>query len=414
MTAWALLPVSLVIILPILLSSAWRSRRDRAEEALRESEQRFRNMSDHAPMVIWVTEADGAASYLNRRWTDLTGQEPGEALGHGWLDCVHDEDRDRTIAVFADANKRGVEYRYEYRLRRKEGGFGWVISAGAPRFSPGNVFLGHLGTVFDITERKVAEMSQERLTAELKTERRLLHAIIDYLPTGVTVTAATTGNSLLHNAEARRLLSRPPEPGGNVRHTYADLGAIHADGTPYRSDEYPTVRALLHGEAVQGKEMLYRRSLEGPVTVLSVNSAPVGDSDGKPWLVVTTFHDITERKAMEENTAGNRRAPVAERAAPDPGTGACPHGSWELEIGSGNILWSAGMYLIFGQPETFKPSTRDLIALIDEDTRDLLLPMLAEVTAGGTPDSIEINVTVLTAPTRICWCEAEPQVSQSR
>ena len=74
MTAWALLPVGLVIILPILLSSTWRSRRDRAEDALRESEQRFRNMSDRAPMVIWVTEADGAASYLNRRWTDLTGQ----------------------------------------------------------------------------------------------------------------------------------------------------------------------------------------------------------------------------------------------------------------------------------------------------------------------------------------------------
>ncbi|GEO39664.1 hypothetical protein SAE02_38120 [Skermanella aerolata] len=149
MTAWALLPVGLVIILPILLSSTWRSRRDRAEDALRESEQRFRNMSDRAPMVIWVTEADGAASYLNRRWTDLTGQEPDEALGHGWLDCVHDEDRDGSIAVFDDANKRGVEYRYEYRLRRKEGGCGWVISAGAPRFSSGKVFLGHVGTVFD-------------------------------------------------------------------------------------------------------------------------------------------------------------------------------------------------------------------------------------------------------------------------
>ncbi len=411
MTAWALLPVGLVIILPILLSSIWRSRRDRAEEALRESEQRFRNMSDHAPMVIWVTEADGAASYLNRRWTDLTGQEPGEALGHGWLDCVHDEDRDRTIAVFGDANKRGVEYRYEYRLRRKEGGFGWVISAGAPRFSPGNVFLGHVGTVFDITERKIAEMSQERLTAELKTERRLLHAIIDYLPTGVTVTAAATGNSLLHNAEAKRLLSRPPEPGGNVRHTYADLGAIHADGTPYRSDEYPTVRALLHGEAVQGKEMLYRRNLEGPVTVLSVNSAPVGDSDGKPWLVVTTFHDITERKAMEETLRATGERLLRSERHLTQAQALARTGSWELEIGSGNILWSAGMYLIFGQPETFKPSTESVLALIDEDTRDLLLPMLAEVTAGGTPDGIEINITRPDGTRRICWCEAEPQVS---
>ena len=157
--------------------------------------------------------------------------------------------------------------------------------------------------------------------------------------------------------------------------------------------------------------MLYRRSLEGPVTVLSVNSAPVGDSDGKPWLVVTTFHDITERKAMEETLRATGERLLRSERHLTQAQALARTGSWELEIGSGNILWSAGMYLIFGQSETFKPSIESVLALIDEDTRDLLLPMLAEVTAGGTPDGIEINITCPDGTRRICWCEAEPQVS---
>jgi PAS domain S-box-containing protein len=75
-----------------------------AETALRESEARFRNMAKHAPLAVWVTDASGACTYINRRWQALTGHVPEAAEGEGWLECVHPEDRSRAGRRFSAAN----------------------------------------------------------------------------------------------------------------------------------------------------------------------------------------------------------------------------------------------------------------------------------------------------------------------
>ena len=131
--------------------------RRRMEDAVRESEQRFRNMADHAPVMIWMTDAAGNCTYLSESWYAFTGQTPETGLGLGWLDATHPEDGALANEVFTASNQRQEAFRLDYRLRRADGSYAWAIDSATPRFGPQGEFLGYIGSVLDITERKQIE-----------------------------------------------------------------------------------------------------------------------------------------------------------------------------------------------------------------------------------------------------------------
>jgi PAS domain S-box-containing protein len=141
--------------------------RVQAEESLRESEARFRNLADNAPVMVWVTEADGRCTYLSRSWYEFTGQTPETGLGFGWLDAVHPDDRGRAGEMFRTSSANREPFRVEYRLLRADGTYRWAIDAAAPRFGEDGTFLGHVGSVLDITDRKQVEEHRELLINEL-------------------------------------------------------------------------------------------------------------------------------------------------------------------------------------------------------------------------------------------------------
>jgi PAS domain S-box-containing protein len=127
-----------------------------AEAALRESEARFRTMADHAPVMIWTTDPDGHCAYLNRRWYEFTGQAPGAGEGFGWLDAMHPADRPRAGASFRKANTARAPFMSDYRLRRADGSFAFVLDTAAPRFGEQGEYLGYIGSVIDISDRQQA------------------------------------------------------------------------------------------------------------------------------------------------------------------------------------------------------------------------------------------------------------------
>ena len=127
------------------------------EDAVRESEERFRNMADHAPVMIWMTDAAGNCTYLSESWYTFTGQTPETGLGLGWLDATHPDDRALAGEIFLAANQRHEAFRLDYRLRRADGSYAWAIDSATPRFGPDGEFLGYIGSVLDITERKHME-----------------------------------------------------------------------------------------------------------------------------------------------------------------------------------------------------------------------------------------------------------------
>ncbi|MEH1769273.1 MAG: ATP-binding protein [Nostoc sp.] len=139
------------------------SDRKQAEKALRESEEKFRNMADNAPFMVWVTDSHSRCTYLSQSWYNFTGQNEDISLGFVWLNAVHPEDGNDARNVFLEASSSYSAFRMEYRLRRKDGEYRSCIDAANPWFGVDGEFKGYIGSVIDITERKVAEAERDRL-----------------------------------------------------------------------------------------------------------------------------------------------------------------------------------------------------------------------------------------------------------
>jgi len=150
-------------------------------EQVRRDDERFRSLADAAPVMLWVTEPEGAVSFLSRAWYEFTGQTETAGLGDGWLDAVHPDDRAASDRRFSQANATRSPFEIEYRLRRRDGAYRWAIDAGRPRFAPGGEFLGYVGSVVDITERKVTELAARRGQEQLEILSDTVPALISYV-----------------------------------------------------------------------------------------------------------------------------------------------------------------------------------------------------------------------------------------
>ncbi|HET9694230.1 MAG TPA: PAS domain S-box protein, partial [Steroidobacteraceae bacterium] len=128
-----------------------------AEERLRESEQRFKTMANTAPAMLWITNEHHQCTFRSRGWYEYTGQHGDDGLGMGWLKAVHAEDRSRARDTFLRAAERHEPFNLDYRLCAANGDHRWAIDAGRPRFDDAGVFLGFIGSIFDVHERKQAE-----------------------------------------------------------------------------------------------------------------------------------------------------------------------------------------------------------------------------------------------------------------
>src|SRR5213596_2901270 len=133
------------------------TKRKIAEEELRESEGRFRAVADAAPVLIWMSGPDKLCNFFNKGWLEFTGRAIDQELGSGWTEGVHAEDRHRCVGVYKRAFDAREPFTMEYRLRRSDGEYRWVLVSGTPRFAADGAFLGYIGSCIDITERKLAE-----------------------------------------------------------------------------------------------------------------------------------------------------------------------------------------------------------------------------------------------------------------
>lgn len=131
--------------------------RKRANDQLRASEQRFRHTVDSLPELIWMSGPDKKCAFFNRTWLEFTGRSLEEQTGAGWTDSIHGEDRGRMLSAYEAAFDKREQFQLEYRLRRHDGEYRWLLGTGIPRQTPEGEFEGYISSCIDITDRRQVE-----------------------------------------------------------------------------------------------------------------------------------------------------------------------------------------------------------------------------------------------------------------
>jgi PAS domain S-box-containing protein len=140
-----------------MVLAALAEQHEQAAHVVRESEERFRLVANTAPVMIWTAGTDRLCTYVNQPWLEFTGRLLEAELGNGWAEGVHNEDVKRCLETYARAFDQRQSFAMEYRLRRKDGEYRWIVDIGVPRFNPDGTFAGYIGSCLDVTDRKLAE-----------------------------------------------------------------------------------------------------------------------------------------------------------------------------------------------------------------------------------------------------------------
>jgi diguanylate cyclase (GGDEF)-like protein/PAS domain S-box-containing protein len=235
------------------------------------------------PSLVWCLGADGLCSFVNRAWTDFTGRTIEQELDDGWLEGVHREDRDPLTQSLRNAFGARKPFKAEYRLRRADGGYGWVHHAAGPVNDGEGRFTGYLGTCHDITERHDAELAASE-------RERMMRVLADNLPAQIAYYEGKTLRCLFANKAYARangwdeqsILGRTvPEVIGQEANRLID----------------PYVQRVLAKEAVSYERPFVMPS--GEERVIEVNLIPHLSETGEMLAAFVLISDITRHRIAE-------------------------------------------------------------------------------------------------------------------
>ena len=178
-------------------------------EAMRESEQRFRMMANSAPVLLWMSGLDKRRHFFNQTWLTFTGRTLEQEINDGWTTGVHPDDLQNCLETYATAFDAHQTFEREFRLRRADGEYRWLLDRGAPRFIPDGGFVGYIGTCIDISERREIETLKDEFVSvvshELRTPLTSINGALDLLASSALETRPEKAKRMLkiaaNNAE---------------------------------------------------------------------------------------------------------------------------------------------------------------------------------------------------------------------
>jgi PAS domain S-box-containing protein len=273
----------------------------RAEQALRESENRFRITADGCPSALWVTDAEGEVQFINQAYQESCGTTYELVREGKWQFLIHPDDAPEYVAAFQRAVREHAPFRAEARVRRADGEWRWLDSLAQPRFSPNGEFLGHVGLSPDITERKQAQQALERSEEKFRQLAENVHEVFWMMH--------PAGNEMLYISPAYEHIW-----GRTCASIYQDprswMEAVHPDDL-----EQAGIKAQrqLQGDPI---ELEYRiRTPGGQEKWIRSRAFPIRDQAGQLIRVVGIAEEITERKRYEAELIRAREgADAANRA----------------------------------------------------------------------------------------------------
>ena len=147
--------------------------RRQAEAALRESEERFRVLAEVSPVGIFSSDPAGRCTFVNRRWCEIAGLTPGQAMGEGWTTALHPEDRATVAAGWVEAVRMGESSAAEFRFVRPNGTVTWLVGQSRAQLQPDGSLAGYVGTITDVTSLKRAEDERKKIEAQLRQSQKM-------------------------------------------------------------------------------------------------------------------------------------------------------------------------------------------------------------------------------------------------
>ncbi len=354
------------------------SDRKRAEVALQESESRFRNIADHSPIMIWMSAADGAGVWFNQQWCEFTGQTLEEALGRGWLAAVHPEDAQAIETTCLQAHQRHEPVRLEYRLRRQDGEYRWVFDSAVARFDDTGAYLGYIGSIIDISDRKQAEAKLQQTLQTLTTLIKASPLPIVVIQPNMTVQLWNPAAEQLFGWSEAEVLGQPiPIVPEEKRNQCRQVRA-----------------AVVKGEVFAGVET-YRCKRDGATVIVSISAAPLHNEQDNLNAILLIFQDITQRQQAEEAL---RQSEERLRLALLVGKA----GIWDWDILHNHVTWSEQIYEFYGlTPSTFGGRVEDFAQLIHPDDQARMSETIRQ--ALEEKASYELEFRVVQPSGKVCW-----------
>jgi two-component system, cell cycle sensor histidine kinase and response regulator CckA len=340
------------------------------EAALRESEQRFRSLADTAPVMIWVCGPDKSATFFNKCCLDFSGRSLEEKLGEGWISGLHPEDRERFVGIYDSSIDARQEFRSVFRLRRADGEYRWVLCTGVPRFAPGDVYAGHIGSCIDITDQKLI---QERLRA---SEARLMDA--QRLAKVGSWERHLESDKIYWSDEMLRIFGLPA---GALSNFPAFLNFVHHKDREKILGSDHQVRSSM--SAVDVEYRIVRP--DGEVRFLRSILEGIRNDQGAVVRIVGATRDITEQvQAQELLREREERLKNAERLA---------HiGSWHWDLKATRVSWSEEMFRIFAKPRDYIPGPEGFVEAAIPQDREAVERHLRDSISEKRGHSVEFQI----------------------
>ena len=203
---------------PLYLVAALTEQRWGVERRLRESEDRFRNMANTAPVLLWISGHDKRCEFFNQGWLEFTGRTLEQEIGAGWLESVHAEDAKHCREAYQVAFDAREPFEIEYRLRRHDGDYHWVLQKGVPRYAS----EWRLHGLYRLRNRHHGPQADRGEHRKLSHAQRLV--VLGELSAAIAHEVRQPLSAILNNANAARLLLNSPHPPLNeLREIIADI-----------------------------------------------------------------------------------------------------------------------------------------------------------------------------------------------
>jgi PAS domain S-box-containing protein len=353
-----------------------------AEKRPRAKDRQFQSMADTVPAMIWISGANSLPTYFNKRWLEFTGRTLEQELGNGWGEGVHPDDRQRTVDTYLSAFRSRQPYKMEYRLRRADGQFRWILSHGVPRIGDEEEFEGYVGSCVDIAEQKTVEEIRSRLAAIVESSE---DAIVSKDFGGIITS---------WNASAERIF-------GYTEKEVVGKSITLIIPPELRGEEAQILQRLRTGERVEHFETERLTKDRKRITV-SLTISPIRDATGKLVGASKTARDVTQLRQVE---AALRESEQRLRFSLE----AANFGTWNWNIPTGKVQWSENMERIHGQaPGSFAGNFESFVQCIREEDRNRVQQAIQRALAGDGKYHTEYRQ--VREDGTVGWMEARGQV----